>query len=196
MILHFLLKWCSIIDTLGSSLVLCSEYIKREVLILVALTTIYSFLKTPNPNFITPLTLLNPLFTNNKLQLPFSFFVCVSWFFLCILHIKGMPIPFRFRQVLLISRLFFIAQLSMCSNFILTSTTAIENSGTFLDSTFVSYELISTNNSPLPNNKIFFYGCYIQVALVECLTTWVPIEHKRDKPIIRMQIFYVLSKRT
>ena len=115
MILHLLLKWCSIIDTLGSSLVLCSEYIKREVLILVALTTIYSFLKTPNPNFITPLTLLNPLFTNNKLQLPFSFLVHVSWFFLCIffLHIKGMPIPFKFHQVLFISRLFFLAQLPL-----------------------------------------------------------------------------------
>ena len=121
---------------------------------------------------------------------------CFLVLFQCILHIKGMPIPFRFHQVLLISILFFIALLSMRSNFILISTTAIENSGTFSDSTFVSYELISTNNSPLPNNKIFFYGCYIQVALVEYLTTWVPIEHKRDKPIIRMQIFYVLSKRT
>ena len=118
MILHLLLKyWCSIIDTLDSSLVLCSEYIKREVLILVASTTVYSFLKTPNPNpsFITPLTLLNPLFTNNKLQLPFSFLVHVSWFFLCIffLHIKGMPIPFKFHQVLFISRLFFLAQLPL-----------------------------------------------------------------------------------
>ena len=69
--------------------------------------------------------------------------------------------------------------------------TAIENSGTFSDSTFVSNELISTNNSPLPNNKLFFffYGFYIQAALVEYLTTWVPVEHKRDKPIIRMQNF-------
>ena len=116
MILHLLLKyWCSIIDTLDSSLVLCSEYIKREVLILVASTTVYSFLKTPNPNpsFVTPLTLLNPLFTNNKLQLPFSFLVHVSWFFLCILHIKGMPIPFRFHQVFFILRFFFLAQLPL-----------------------------------------------------------------------------------
>ena len=59
---------------------------------------------------------LNPLFTNNKLQLPFSFLVHVSWFFLCIfffLHIKGMPIPFKFHQVLFISRLFFLAQLPL-----------------------------------------------------------------------------------
>ena len=33
-------------------------------------------------------------------------------------------------------------------------------------------------------------------TLVEHLTTWVPVEHRRDKPIIRMQIFYVLAKRT
>ena len=46
------------------------------------------------------------------------------------------------------------------------------------------------------NNKLFLYGCYIQATLVEYLTTWVPVEHKRDKPIIRMQIFYVLAKRT
>ena len=44
MILYLLLKWCSIIDALGSFLILCSEYIKKEVLILVASTTIYSFL--------------------------------------------------------------------------------------------------------------------------------------------------------
>ena len=37
---------------------------------------------------------------------------------------------------------------------------------------------------------IYFYGCYIQATLVEYLTTWVPVEHKRDKPIIRMQNFY------
>ena len=69
--------------------------------------------------------------------------------------------------------------------------TAIENSGTFSDSMFVSNELISTNNSPLPNNKLlffFFYGCYIQAALVEYLTTWIPVEHKSDKPIVRSQI--------
>ena len=74
--------------------------------------------------------------------------------------------------------------------------TAIENFGTFSDSTFVSNELISTNNSPLPNNKLFFFflnGCYIQAALVEYLTTWVPIEHKRDMPIIRMQNFYFMQ---
>ena len=126
-----------------------------------------------------------------------SFLVHVSWFFLCILHIKGMPIPFKYHQVLFISSLFFLAQLSMCSNFLLTSTTAIENSSTFSNSTFVSNELISTNNSPLQiKNFFFFYNCHIQVALVEYLTTWVPVEHKRDKPIIRMQNFYVLAERT
>ena len=171
------------------------QNILKERYILVASTTIYSFLKTsnPNPSFITPLTLLNPLFTNNKLQLPFSFLVCVSWFFLCILHNAKFLCFIRFFSF----KLFFVAQLTMCSNFLLTSTTAIENFGTFSDSTFVSNELISTNNSPLSNNKLFFfsffYGCYIQAALVEYLTTWVPVEHKRDKPRIRMQNFYFMQ---
>ncbi|KAM3731627.1 hypothetical protein ACB098_12G178700 [Castanea mollissima] len=53
-----------------------------------------------------------------------------------------MPIPFIFHHVLFISRLFLLAHLSMCSNFLVTSTTAIENSGTFLDNAFVSNELI------------------------------------------------------
>ena len=61
---------------------------------------------------------------------------------------------------------------------------------------FFEFSIISTNNSPLPNYKLFFYGCYIQAALVKYLTTWVPTKRKRDKPIIRMQIFYVLAKRT
>ena len=130
---------------------------------------------------------LNPLFTNNKIQLPFSFLVHVSWFFLCIFFFtyKGYANSFQ------------ISLGSFHFKTLFSWPTAIENSGTFSDSTFVSNELISTNNSPLSNNKLFFfsffYGCYIQAALVEYLTTWVPVEHKRDKPIIRMQNFYFMQ---
>ena len=170
------------------------QNILKERYILVASTTIYSFLKTsnPNPSFITPLTLLNPLFTNNKLQLPFSFLVCVSWFFLCILHNAKFLCFIRFFSF----KLFFVAQLTMCSNFLLTSTTAIENFGTFSIARLCQMNSYQQIIHLCQNNKLFLYGCYIQATLVEYLTTWVPVEHKRDKPIIRMQIFYVLAKRT
>ena len=56
--------------------------------------------ETPNPNlsFITPLTLLNPLFTKQQTSTPIlilgtCFLVLLVHFFL---HIKGMPIPFKF----------------------------------------------------------------------------------------------------
>ena len=38
---------------------------------------------------------------------------------------------------------------------------------------------------------IYIYGCYIQIVAIEYLTTWVLVEHARDKPKIRMQNFYV-----
>ena len=108
--------------------------------------------ETPNPNlsFITPLTLLNPLFTNNKIQLPFSFLVHVSWFFLCFF--------FTYRGY---ANSFEISSGSFHFKTLFSCPTAIENSGTFLDSTFVSNELISTNKSPLPNNKLFFFFLWL-----------------------------------
>ena len=39
--------------------------------------------------------------------------------------------------------------------------------------------------------NIYIYGCYIQIVAIEYLTTWVLVEHARDKPKIRMQNFYV-----
>ena len=135
--------------------------------------------ETPNPNlsFITPLALLNPLFTKQQTSTPIL--ILGTCFLVLLVHFtyKGYANSFQIS-----SGSFHFKTLFSCP-------TAIENSGTFSDSTFVSNELISTNNSPLPNNKLFFYGCYIQAALVEYLTTWVPVEHKRDKPIIRMQNF-------
>ena len=126
---------------------------------------------------------LNPLFTNNKLQLPFSFLVHVSWFFLCIfffLHIKGMPIPFKFHQVLFISRLFFLAQLPL-------KTLALSRIARLCQMN--SYQQI-IHLCQITNSFFFFffYGCYIQATLVEYLTTWIPVEHKSDKPIVRSQI--------
>ena len=96
---------------------------------------------------------LNPLFTNNKLQLPFSFLVHVSWFFLCIFFTyKGYANSFQIS-----SGSFHFKTLFSCP-------TAIENSGTFSNSTFVSNELISTNNSPLSNNKLFFFLFFFMVV--------------------------------
>ena len=125
---------------------------------------------------------MNPLFTNNKLQLSFSFLVHVSWFFLCIffLHIKGMPIPFKFHQVLFISRLFFLAQLPL-------KTLSLSRIARLCQMN--SYQQI-IHLCQITNFFFFFFnGCYIQAALVKYLTTWVLVEHKRDKPIIRMQNF-------
>ena len=96
---------------------------------------------------------LNPLFTNNKLQLPFSFLVHVSWFFLCIFFpYKGYANSFQIS-----SGSFHFKTLFSCP-------TATENSGTFSDSMFVSNELISTNNSPLPNNKLIFFFFFMVVT--------------------------------
>ena len=101
------------------------------------------------------------------------------------LHIKGMPIPFKFHQVLFISRLFFLAQLPL-------KTLALSRIARLCQMN--SYQQI-IHLCQITNSFFFsfFYGCYIQAALVEYLTTWVPIEHKRDMPIIRIQNFYFMQ---
>ena len=100
------------------------------------------------------------------------------------LHIEGMPIPLKFHQVLFISRLFFLAQLPL-------KTLALSRIARLCQMN--SYQQI-IHLCQITNSFFFFiYGCYIQAALVEYLTTWVPVEHKRDKPRIRMQNFYFMQ---